>query len=139
MKNLRRIVLAIFSMLPLAGFAQVRAELNCVSHGSEPKLECLVTLRGADGALLQGAKVKMSASMPSMPMAHSVRPSEALPTGKPGEYRGTLTLEMAGVWAVQIDIAGPKRDRLVRSMQVDSCDGGRRCATRPAHGSRPVR
>lgn len=110
-----------------------QAELRCEAHGSGPLLDCTVRLRdGANGAPLQGAQVTLGATMPSMPMAHSVKPMPAGPTGTPGEYRATLELEMLGVWAVQIDIAGPVRERIVRALRVEDCPDGKRCPVPPA-------
>ena len=51
--------------------------------------------------------------MPSMPMAHNVKPVKAKPTSKPGEYQARLELEMPGEWAVKLRLAGPVRDQLV--------------------------
>ena len=125
-------------------------DLQCVAHGSGPLLECTVRV-AAGGAPLDAAKLTFSASMPSMPMAHTVKPVAATPTGKPGEYRGTLALQMNGDWAVQIDLAGPPRERVVRVLRVDECPGDQRCriaqaraparplAPAPAHASAPAR
>ena len=106
-------------------------DLQCVAHGSGPLLECTAQV-AANGAPLHAAKLTISASMPSMPMAHTVKPVPAAPTGRPGEYRGTLQLEMNGDWAVQIDLAGPPRERIVRVLRVDECPDGRRCPAAPA-------
>lgn len=107
-------------------------DLQCVAFGAGPQLECTVRLRATDGAPLSGASVTLGATMPSMPMAHSVKPTTAAPSGQPGEYRGLLQLEMHGVWAVQVDIAGPVRDRVVRPLRVNECADGRRCPIEPA-------
>lgn len=107
--------------------ARPQVELECASFGDGPQLECLVRLRTADGAPLRDAQVTLGASMPSMPMAHSVRPVAAGATERPGEYRGVLRLEMTGVWAVQVDVGGSVRDRVVRSLRIDSCEAARRC------------
>ena len=107
-------------------------DLKCVAFGMGPQLECTVRLRGADGRPLTGAAVTLGATMPSMPMAHHVKPAAAAPTSTPGEYRGRLELEMSGAWAVQVDIAGPVRERVARTLQIDECEGDRRCPVLPA-------
>lgn len=117
--------------------ARPATELRCESHGDGPLLDCTVKLRAASGAPLDGARVTLGANMPSMPMAHSVKPIPARPTGQPGEYRGTLALEMLGVWAVQVDIAGPARDRVVRPLAVVDCQAPARCPAGPAGKARP--
>ncbi len=107
------------------------ADLQCVAFGTGPQLECTVRLRSADGKPLSGASVTLGATMPSMPMAHQVKPTAAVPTGTPGEYRGRLALEMTGAWAVQVDIVGPVRDRVARTLQIEECEGERRCPVHP--------
>lgn len=130
-----RLSLALLLCAELASAAQPRpaVDLQCIAFGAGPQLECTVRLRSA-GAPLAGAQVTLGASMPSMPMAHSVKPATAAATGQAGEYRGRLELEMNGVWAVQVDIAGPARDRIVRTLRIDDCEGDRRC---PAAAARP--
>lgn len=127
-------VALLLATLPLLAVAAPRpvVDLQCVAFGMGPQLECTVRLQGADGQPLAGAVVTLGATMPSMPMAHQVRPAAAAPTGRPGEYRGRLELEMSGAWAVQVDIAGPVRDRVARTLEVDECEGDRRCPVSPA-------
>lgn len=107
-----------------------QAELACVAYGSGPQLECTLRVTRA-GHPVEGLQVTLGAQMPSMPMAHSVKPAPALPTGRPGEYRGVLSLQMNGAWAVQADLAGPLRERVVRTLAVDECEGDRRCPVSP--------
>lgn len=128
-----RFFLAAFALaVPLAGHAaRPVVDLQCVAFGMGPELECTVRLRSADGQPLVGAAVTLGATMPSMPMAHQVKPAVAAPTGIPGEYRGRLELEMTGAWAVQVDIASPVRERVARTLQVDDCEGDRRCPVPP--------
>ena len=129
---LPRAFASLCAALPLLAGAASRptVELQCVSFGSGPQLECTVRLQ-ADGKPLTGAQVRLGASMPSMPMAHHVRPATAEPTGAPGEYRGRLELEMTGAWAVQVDIAGPARERFAKTLRVDECAGEQRCPAPP--------
>jgi hypothetical protein len=114
--------------------ARALADLQCVSYGDGPKLECIVKLKSG-GVPLAGAQVTLGAHMPSMPMAHSVKPITATATTTAGEYRGILQLEMEGPWAVQIDVTAgaptPVRDRIVKSLQIFDCDPGKRCPTKP--------
>lgn len=117
--------------------ARPRVELRCEAVGVGPGLDCRVGVSTPNGQPVAGAQVTLSATMPSMPMAHRVTPAVAVATGQPGEYRGALELEMSGIWAVQIDIAGPLRDRAVVRLQADGCpDGQPRCAVQPASGRR---
>lgn len=107
--------------------ARPAVDLQCVSFGTGPQLDCTVRLQGAGGAPLDGAQVTLGASMPSMPMAHTVKPATAKATGRAGEYRGRLLLGMNGVWAVQVDVEGPVRDRIARSLRIDECEQDQRC------------
>ena len=113
--------------------ARAKAVLRCDAVAIGPTLNCVVQLATRDGKPLDGAQVTLGATMPSMPMVHRVKPAVAAPTGRSGEYRGTLALEMSGVWALQIDIAGSLRDRVVVHLQAEECpEGQKRCAVRTA-------
>lgn len=132
---LRFLILAVLGVtLSSTSFAQTNAKikLECLSFGDEPMLACTVHLSNKDGTPLHSGKVVLSASMPSMPMAHSVRPMVAAPSDKPGEYRGTLELEMPGVWAIQVDVSKPRRERLVQSLRVEPCETEKPCPARRA-------
>ena len=115
---------------PRFGYASERAQvgLQCVSYGTGPMLECLIDLKRKDGTPIDQAQITLSALMPSMPMAHTIKPVRVVPTGKPGEYRGSLTLEMLGVWSIDIDIAAPMREKVSRNLMVNECKGDLRCA-----------
>lgn len=106
---------------------RLQVDLQCEAHGMGPQLDCRVRLRAADGAPLSGATVTLGATMPSMPMAHAVRPVRAQPGDVPGEYRGQLALEMSGAWAIAVDVAGPARDRVVRVLMAEECADAGRC------------
>lgn len=106
--------------MPLLAQAQTpKADLRCKATGEDFVYECTITLRRG-GQPLAGADVTVSADMPSMPMAHSVRPAKAKPGTKPGEYRARLDLEMLGEWAVKLRLDGPVRDLLVLHYEFDS-------------------
>lgn len=87
-------------------------KLECKYAGTDFVYDCTITLQRG-GQPLSGAQVTVGADMPSMPMAHNIKPVKATPTGTPGEYRARLDLEMTGEWAVKLRIAGPVRDQLV--------------------------
>ncbi len=120
-----------FLCIALIGMAHADArpklELQCVSIGEGPALECTARLQNANGEPIKTATVTLAAHMPSMPMAHSIKPVVAVATNHPGEYRTQLELEMPGVWAIQVDLSAPNRDRFIRRMQVERCEKGKRC------------
>ena len=103
----------ILAALALPAHAQaIKAQLDCRFTGTDFVYDCVIHLaRG--GAPLAGAQVSVGADMPSMPMAHNIKPVKAQPTSKPGEYQARLELEMTGEWAVKLRIAGPVRDQLI--------------------------
>ena len=137
----RLLALAAAAAPVLAAAAPPRpvVDLQCVSlGGAGHRLECTVRLARPDGRPLADAGVTLSATMPSMPMAHRVRPAVAAATGAPGEYRGRIELEMAGAWAVEVDVAGPVRERVARTLRIEACDGDRRCPAEPVQPTRPA-
>ncbi|MGQ0650893.1 MAG: FixH family protein, partial [Betaproteobacteria bacterium] len=87
--------------------------------------DCTVRL-SERGKPLSGAQFSIGADMPSMPMAHNVRPVRAVPGSVPGEYRARLDLEMAGEWAVKLRLSVPLRDQLILHYDFDG------------HGARPA-
>lgn len=105
--------------VPALAFAQTpKADLRCASTGQDFVYDCTITLaRG--GQPLRGLEVTVGADMPSMPMAHNVRPARAEPGIKPGEYRARLDLEMLGEWAIKVRLDGPVRDLLVLHYEFD--------------------
>ncbi|MGQ0544613.1 MAG: FixH family protein, partial [Betaproteobacteria bacterium] len=86
--------------------------LDCKPMAQDFVYDCTIKLSRA-GKPLSGAQVTVGADMPSMPMAHTVRPVKARPGKAPGEYRARLELEMPGEWAVKLRLSGPVRDQLV--------------------------
>ena len=87
-------------------------KLECRYAGTDFVYDCAITLQRG-GQPLSGAEVTVGADMPSMPMAHNIKPVKAKPTSRPGEYQARLDLEMTGEWAVKLRIAGPVRDQLI--------------------------
>lgn len=110
----------ILGLVPALALAQAtKAELACKSTGTDFVYDCAIRL-SRDGKPLERAQVTMSADMPSMPMAHIVKPVKAQAGRKPGEYRAKLDLEMLGVWAVTLHLAGPVREQLILHYDFDS-------------------
>ena len=94
-------------------FAQrVQAALDCKPAKGLLTYDCAIRLsRG--GKPLENAEVSVGADMPSMPMAHNLKPVKASAGDKPGEYRARLELEMSGEWAVKLRLSGPVRDQII--------------------------
>jgi hypothetical protein len=94
------------------------AEIQCAPETHVLRQLCTVTLTDRrTGARVDGAAITLSADMPSMPLAHSVRPVTAQPAG-PGIYRGILELEMTGRWVVAVRVTGPVHDQFTHMLDV---------------------
>ena len=121
---------AIFFLLTLAGFPalaqRAQAELACQPTKTDFIYDCTIRLSRA-GQPLPGAAITVGADMPSMPMAHNVKPVKARPGRTPGEYEAKLDLEMLGEWAVKLRLGGPVKDQLILLYEFDE------------NGARPVR
>jgi len=104
----------------LAVDVKASAEVSCAATHKPLEYDCTVKLSDRrSGKALTGIDVTVGADMPSMPMAHNVKPVKAMPGSEPGTYRARLDLEMHGDWAVKVDLAGPVRDRIVKSMRFE--------------------
>ena len=113
---------ALFLILALASLPaaaqRAQAELECRFTGTDFVYDCLIRLKRA-GEPLPGASITVGADMPSMPMAHNIRPVKAKPGKNPGEYLARLDLEMRGEWAVKLRLAGPVKDQLILHYDFD--------------------
>jgi hypothetical protein len=102
--------------------AQVRAkaELRCEQASEVLLYECTVALADRrTNEPLAGLAVTVGADMPSMAGAHSVRPVVASEGPVKGTYRFRLELEMHGDWALQINLSGATRDRVVKLLRFE--------------------
>lgn len=74
---------------------------------------------------MENAEVVVKADMPSMPLAHNVRPVKATPGSMPGHYTAALELEMLGEceWALTLDVSGPTCDRVVKKLDFGTTSG----------------
>jgi hypothetical protein len=112
---MRGLLFAVLLLPTLALAQKTAAKLDCKYTGKDFAYECIIRLEPA----IEGVQVTVSADMPSMPLAHTVKPVRAQATKTPGEYRARLELEMTGEWAVKLRLAGPVRDQLVLHYEFD--------------------
>jgi hypothetical protein len=108
--------------LPATAFAQARAKADvaCRPTGTVLQYDCTITLTNArSNEPLNGVALTVGADMPSMPMMHNVRPVAAAPGAQAGTYQARVTLEMHGDWALQLNLSGPMRDRVVTIIRFD--------------------
>jgi hypothetical protein len=109
--------LCLLAMPAWAQTPRYKVELACAPTKTVLVYQCLVHVTDPAGRPVEGADVTLSADMPSMPMAHNVKPVTAQPlTGKPGSYEATLELEMPGEWLVKLQFRAPHRDLVTRKL-----------------------
>ena len=116
------LAVAAAALLPVTAFGQTRAKADvaCRPTGTTLQYDCTIALTNArTREPLGGVTLTVGADMPSMPMMHNVRPVKATPGEKPGTYQASLLLEMHGDWALQFNLSGPLRDRIVTTLRFD--------------------
>ncbi len=122
MKSVKFYLMICFSLLVLiSGSAEAeeraKALVQCEKTDIRLVYDCLIMLMGKkSGKPMEGAKFEVGADMPSMPMAHNVKPVMAMPGKKPGTYHVRIQLKMYGEWALKIDLKEPMRDLLIHKM-----------------------
>lgn len=93
------------------------ARIRCDPAGAGPVYDCVIELADPrTGAAVSGAQFSVRADMPSMPMAHAMRPVAAVPADEPGAYRVRLPLEMHGTWTVKLRLSKPMHDQIEHTM-----------------------
>jgi len=116
----RALALMLLGAAPTAALAQrLDAEVDCKPTKHDLVYDCRFVLKEAKtGKLVSGAELAVGANMPSMPMAHNVKPVKAAPSAAPGEYTARIELEMFGEWALKLDVRKPMRDRIVKKFDA---------------------
>jgi len=116
---MRVLLFALACLAAAPAWAQhIQAALDCRFTGTDFVYDCVILLERG-GAPLAGVQITVGADMPSMPMAHNIKPVKAAPGRDAGTYEARLDLEMTGEWAVQLRLAGPVRDQLVLHYEFD--------------------
>ena len=109
-----------------AAAERAKATVACTPTPTRLVYDCRIALMGRkSGAPLAGAKLVVGADMPSMPLAHNVRPVTASPGEMPGMYKARLELQMHGEWALKLDVSGPIRDRLIHKLHFGGAKGAK--------------
>ena len=121
--------LALLALLLLSGVAlpalaqRLDAEVDCRPTKHDLVYDCRFVLKELkSGRLVSGALLSIGADMPSMPMAHNVKPVRAAPGAAPGEYTARIELEMFGDWALKLNVRGPVRDVIVKKFSAREPD-----------------
>ena len=124
MKNSIIYVLTItLTILPsIAQANMAKTQTHCTPHKQVLAYTCQVKLLSHNEPV-SNASMSVSADMPSMPMAHNMRPIMVMPVvGLAGQYEFILELEMAGQWRLIYNILSPFVDRLHEPMVVGTDD-----------------
>jgi hypothetical protein len=119
-------VMAFVAVLALGSLgnahAQVRAkaDVDCKPGPEKLQYDCVITLTNArTNEPLSGLTLSIGADMPSMPGAHTVRAIVAKEASDKGTYRALIGLEMHGDWALQLNLSGAIRDRVVKMLRFE--------------------
>ena len=100
------------------------AQVECAATDIRLAYDCIITLTNKKtGQTIKDAEFTVSADMPSMPGAHTVKPVAVMNHGM-GMYHVQLVLEMYGEWALIMDFTLPKRDRVVTKVTITKTGGG---------------
>jgi hypothetical protein len=111
---------ALLSSATAAERTRARADVSCQAGAKPLQYDCGIKLTNArTGAPLTKVDLTIGADMPSMAGAHAVRPVKATPTDEPGTYRAVIELEMHGDWALQLNLTGALRDRLITTLRFE--------------------
>ena len=118
--------MATAAMLALCGLgsanAQVRAraDIACTSAPQALQYDCIIKLANSrTNEPLTGLTLTIGADMPSMAGAHNLRPVSATEDSGKGTYRARIILEMHGDWALQLNLSGSIRDRVVKMLRFE--------------------
>ena len=123
MKNLffpRMIVVILASITPTVLYSMMtKSQTECTATSKKFQYNCNVLFINKKEPI-SGYSGIVGATMPSMAMAHNVRPVKFMEKeGMAGHYEFTIQLEMLGEWMFQYDITNPKRDRVLEKLVFD--------------------
>ena len=100
--------------------ARAKADVSCKPGPQTLQYDCVVKLANArTNEPLAGLTLTIGADMPSMPGVHFLRPEVATEDADKGTYRARITLEMHGDWALQLNLSGAIRDRVVKVLRFE--------------------
>ena len=123
MKNLSLpsiIVIFLVSIAPTVLFPMItKSQTDCKATSKKFQYNCNVLFLQKK-ELMSGYSGFVGAKMPSMAMAHNVKPVKfSEKKDMTGHYEFTIQLEMLGEWMFQYDISSPERDRVIEKLIFD--------------------
>jgi hypothetical protein len=99
---------------------RAKADVSCKPGPQRLQYDCVIKVANArTNEPLSGLTLTIGADMPSMPGVHFLRPEVATEDSDKGTYRARVTLEMHGDWALQLNLSGPIRDRVVKVLRFE--------------------
>ena len=113
-------VLLLASIAPTVVFPMmIKSQTECTATTKKFQYNCNVLFFHKKEPM-SGYSGIVGANMPSMAMAHNVKPVKfSEKEGMAGHYEFTIQLEMLGEWMFQYDISIPKRDRVMEKLIFD--------------------
>ena len=111
-------LLALVPAVALSAGERPMVSVDCKPTDEKLVFHCAFDVMGRKSHQpIEGAAFKVNADMPTMPLAHNVRPIRPEPVeGKPGSYEGRLELEMPGEWAIKMTFDKPVRDIVIEKV-----------------------
>ena len=115
------LVLFLVSIAPSVLYPMTtKSQTDCKATSKKFQYNCNVSFLQKK-ELMSGYLGFVGAKMPSMAMAHNVKPVKfSEKEDMVGHYVFTIQLEMLGEWMLQYDISIPKRDRVMEKLIFDN-------------------
>ena len=115
-------LLAFAPALALAAGERPMVKVDCRATDEKLVFHCMFEVMGRKSHQpIENAGFKVNADMPTMPLAHNVRPIRPEPVaGRPGSYEGKIELEMLGEWAIKMTFDAPVRDIVIEKLTFGS-------------------
>ena len=135
-------LLVLLPALAIAGGERPMVSVECKATDEKLVFHCRFDVMGKKSHQpIEGAAFKVNADMPTMPLAHNVRPVRPEPVaGKPGTYQGRLELEMLGEWALKLTFDEPVRDIVIKKLtfgdEAMAMDHGKMDHSKMGHGDK---
>ena len=110
-------MISLILFVPKISFSQgVQTLTECIPTQTHMQFSCKVMI--TDGTVpVIDREIVVSAMMPSMPMAHNVKPAKLDMTDNiEGQYEFIIELEMLGEWMFSYDLQTPKKLRLMEKI-----------------------
>ena len=114
------VVIFLVSIAPTVLFPMIiKSQTDCKATSKKFQYNCNVLFLQKK-ELMRGYSGFVGAKMPSMAMAHNVKPVKfSEKEDMTGHYEFTIQLEMLGEWMFQYDISIPTRDRVIEKLIFD--------------------